>query len=216
MNRPTAMQRFALWRTRAVFALREYGEAWLRLDFTSMSKHDRARWAGARSMADLGELVVAWLHGEIQQTPGHCAPPCDETIPLIPALTAANRAGFVTDNSQRADGWDWQWEAYVSGFAADADLARLREAAAGTPLVITACRRRHHEHEHPTGGWTGCPRRDQNGFWCDRSPRVAKEIRAAWYVVITDPQPGRNSVLWPALETFAKTAPQAQEASTTS
>jgi hypothetical protein len=57
----------------------------------------RRAWASAVTWADLGERVVSWLHGGIRQTPGHCGPPCEETIPLVPVLTAACRAGFVTD-----------------------------------------------------------------------------------------------------------------------
>ena len=68
-----------------------------------MSRSDPARWADASDWADLGDLVVAWLDGNITQTPGHCGPPDDETILLIPVLTAVNRAGFITDNSQAGD-----------------------------------------------------------------------------------------------------------------
>src|ERR1035441_5983858 len=90
-------------RARLVTAVRERGEAILSLNLTGMSKRDAARWASARNMADLGELVIAWLNGEITQTPGHCGPPDDETGPLRPALTVLNRGGFVTDNSQLAE-----------------------------------------------------------------------------------------------------------------
>src|SRR5260370_79248 len=98
-----------------------------------MNRADRRRWKQARTLADLGELVVAWLNGEIEQTPGHLAPPDPETIPLIPALTLANRAGFVTDCSQLAESIDGRtWCAWVSGFTTDDGLERLRKALAGT------------------------------------------------------------------------------------
>jgi hypothetical protein len=163
-----------------------------------MSRRDRQAWASATTWADLGERVAFWLHGEIQRTPGHCGPPCEETIPLIPVLTAVNRAGFVTDNSQPADG---PREAWVCGFAPEDVLASLREAIAGTPLVLeSCCRRRDHHHgrrRYP------CPRRGAAGFWADACPALADEIRGAWYVTITDPGPGRNDRLWPALAGFA-------------
>ena len=46
------------------------------------------------TVADLGELVIAWLNGEIRETPGHCGPPAAETLPLIPALTVLNLRGL--------------------------------------------------------------------------------------------------------------------------
>ena len=85
MNR---RQRFNLRRARIATFLAEQAEAWLHLDATRMSKRDAARWAACRDFTGLGECVIAWLHGDITQTPGHCGPPCDETIPLIPVLTA--------------------------------------------------------------------------------------------------------------------------------
>jgi hypothetical protein len=159
-----------------------------------MNRRDRAAWKSAVTWADLGERVVGWLNGRITQTPGHLGPPDPETIPLIPALTAANRAGFVTDNSQSADG---PWEAWVVGFASDATLAGLRAAVAGTPLILTACRDREHACQ-----WRRCPRQELLGYWAARCPRA--ELAAAWWVVITDPEPGRNDRLWPALAAFAE------------
>jgi hypothetical protein len=164
-----------------------------------MNRADRRRWAAARTLADLSELVTAWLRGEITQTPGHLGPPDAETIPLIAALALANRAGFVTDNSQLAESYEGRtWETWVSGFATDATLARLRAAIAGTPLVLDACQGR----EHGGHRWGRCPRREVLGNWLLRCPHVA-ELADVWWVTITDPEPGRNDRLWPALERFA-------------
>ena len=69
---------------------------------SGMRKSDRKAWASAASLKDLGDRVVGWLNGGIQQTPGHVGPPDPETIPHVPVLTRVNRAGFVTDNSQSA------------------------------------------------------------------------------------------------------------------
>jgi hypothetical protein len=159
-----------------------------------MNRRDRAAWKSAVTWTDLGERVVDWLNGRITQTPGHLGPPDPETIPLIPTLTALNRAGFVTDNSQSADG---PWQAWVSGFATDATLAGLRDAVAGTPLILTACRDREHACQ-----WRRCPRREVLGSWLDRCRHVAG-LDGAWWVEITDPDPGRNDRLWTALATFA-------------
>ena len=133
------MSTLAIARQRVATRFREI----LRID--GMSHSDAARWASCRDMADLGEMVVAWLNGEVAQNPGHCGPPCAETIPLIPVLTAVNRAGFVTDNSQRADSsGDRTWNAWVSGWADDATLARIRAATTGAGLSAAACRRTSH------------------------------------------------------------------------
>jgi hypothetical protein len=158
-----------------------------------VNRADRRAWAGPATMPGLGAVVACWLAGSVQQTPGHLGPPDPETIPLIPALTAANLAGFVTDNSQSADG---PWEAWVSGFATDDTLAGLREAVAGTPLILTACRGR--EHSCP---WRCCPGREVLGNWAGRCRGARRELAAAWWVTITDPEPGRNDRLWPALVT---------------
>jgi hypothetical protein len=166
---------------------------------------DRARWKQARTLADLGELVIAWLNGEIRQTPGHCGPPCDETIPLIPALTVINRGGFVTDNSQLAESTgDGTWNTWVSGFAADDTLARLRAAVSGTPLTLDACRGRIHGCGRRPWRLPPCPRNQVTGFWAGACPHVAGALWGTWWVYIEDPEPGRNDRLWPALERFAR------------
>lgn len=161
-----------------------------------------ARWRSARTLADLGELAIAWLHGEINQTPGHNGPPDDETIPLIPALVIVNRGGFVTENSQLAgfDGDD-TWNTWVSGFASDATLARLREAVGGTPLRLSACRGRVHECGQQRFRFPHCPRREVTRFWADACPAVASTLWDAWYVTVEDPEPGRNELLWTTLAT---------------
>lgn len=165
---------------------------------TGMSRKDAARWKTARTMADLGELVIAWLNGEITQTPGHCGPPCRETIPLIGALTVINRGGFVTDNSQLAETWEGRtWNTWVQGFASDETIARIREAAEGTRLIVRACRGRTCEcgrHWLPP-----CGRRGVTGFWASACPDAADALRGTWWVYVEDPEPGRNDLLWPAL-----------------
>lgn len=170
-----------------------------------MKHADRARWKQAATAAYLGELVIAWLNGEIRETPAHLGPPAAETIPLIPVLTLVNRAGLVTDSSQLAGHRvDDAWNAWVCGFASDAVLGRLRDAVAGTPLALTACRRCEHECWQRAGEWWHCPWKDIADFWAERCPRAADELYGSWYVCISDPEPGRNDVLWPALERLAR------------
>jgi hypothetical protein len=159
-----------------------------------MNRRDRKAWASARNLDDLGELVVRWLNGEIKQTPGHLGGPDRETIPLIDPLTIMNRSGFVTDNSQLAETMHGEtWNANVSGFATDATLTRLRDAVAGAPLVLAACRAKVHECEQSSVWWR-CPWGNSADFWAERCPQVSDEIYGCWYVTIEDPEPGRNEM----------------------
>ncbi len=182
-----------------VTALREKAEAWTRLTLTGMSKSDTARWASAKTMADCGELVIAWLHGDIVQTPGHCGPPELETVPLVDVLTVLNRGGYLTDCSQLAESADGDtWNTWVDGFASDATLARMREAVAGTPLILTACRRRSHEHRQMPH-LARCCWKELVDFWAEKCPAVTGELEDSWLVSVEDPQDGRNNLLWPTL-----------------
>lgn len=161
-----------------------------------MNRHDRKAWKAVRTPSDLGAMVIRWLNGEVKETPGHAGPPDRETIPLIPALTVINRGGFITDNSQLADeDEEGAYSAVVSGFATDATLALLREAAAGTPLIVAACRARAHECERSSFWWR-CPWGNAADFWAERCPAVADEIYGCWYVTVEDPEVGRNDLLW--------------------
>jgi len=197
------MSTLAVTRQRAVTWLRD------RLRIDGMSRADAARWAACQTPADLGEMVIAWLGGEVAQTPGHCGPPCAETIPLIPVLTAVNRAGFVTDCSQRAGSRNGKtWNAWVSGFASDDTQARLCEVTWPTALDLDSCRGALDGDAHgcigkPWGGWS-CPAADLTDFWADACPHVADVLRDAWWVYIEDPEPGRNDRLWPVLAAFAE------------
>ena len=164
-----------------------------------MNRRDRKAWKSARTLDDLGELVVRWLNGELKENPGHLGPPCAETIPLIPALTAINRGGFITVNSQLADmRWEDEQNTWVCGFATDAVLVRLREAVAGTPLEFTACRRCVHECDG-SSIWAWCPWSDETSFWSERSPAVAAALHDCWIVSVADHEPGRNDLLWDTL-----------------
>jgi len=188
--------------TPAATTWRDRAAALLRLDFTGMSRADAARWRSARSMADLGELVIGWLHGDPGWTPAHCGGPCEETVPLIPYLEAVNRGGFVTDNSQFAESRcedGRTWNTWVQGFATDEVLARLWEAADGTPLLVEACRGRIHECRIRRTFLQPCPRRGVTDFWAAACPQAADALWGTWWVYVEDPEPGRNDLLWSAL-----------------
>jgi hypothetical protein len=198
------MSQLAITRQRAATWLREHGER-LYPALGGMSRKDAARWASAKDMAGLGETVVAWLHGEVAQTPGHCGPPCAETIPLISVLTLVNRAGVVTENSQRAGGrGDRIWNAWVEGFAPDDVMHRLRAMTDGTALRMVACRGSAHGYEGSLLRHLGeCPAAAVMDFWTEACPAVAEQLAGSWNVLIEDPEPGRNDRLWPLLAEFA-------------
>lgn len=173
-----------------------------------MGRRDSARWASAQGLTDLGELVIEWMEGRIQMTPGHLAPPDPETIPLVPALTAANRAGFVTNGSQLGKFNETGCHrccgshAWVEGFATDEMLDRLSSAAAPSGLEVLACSPVWH-CDHARAGWCRCPWQECVDFWSEAAPACAEALRSCWYVVVQDPEPGRNTLLWPALEGLA-------------
>jgi hypothetical protein len=161
-----------------------------------MNRADRKLWAAARTLADLGELTAQWLEGRIASVPGYMPGwgPDPETAPHIPVLAAANRAGFLTVNSQSADG---PWEAWVNGFVCDEALEWLRAACDRSGLVMSGRREREH-------------------FGDCRSRWVARSIRSeygceglddAWFVEIADPERRRNDRLWAVLADFASRTP---------
>jgi hypothetical protein len=166
-----------------------------------MNRRDRGAWRGARTLDDLGELVVRWLNHEITETPDHAGPPEAETVPLTGALTVINRGGFITVMSQLAEASGGEtWNTWVDGFATDATLKALRAAVEGTPLILGACRGREHEHERNDHWWQGrCQWRMVTGYWAEKCPAVAEDLRHCWLVSIEDPEPGRNLLLWGTL-----------------
>ncbi|GAA5083032.1 DUF6919 domain-containing protein [Streptomyces similanensis] len=110
-----------------------------------MSRADRRRWASARTLGDLGELMALWLEGEIGSRPGYQPRygPDEETEHLVPVLAALCRAGYVTTCSQPGlagpgyDGRRWEQRAAVELVVTDPALEdRLLKAAHGAGLVV--------------------------------------------------------------------------------
>lgn len=180
---------------------------------------DRRRWAGARSLAELGELMARWLEGELSVWPGYAvAGPDEETADLIPLLARANRAGFLTDASQPGcdepgfDGGRWEQRAAVSGLVGDEELlfalARVAETHRLTILVrttdeagqkpgVTATKV---DGEPFTAFGLGLSRRDLRHIWQGVSRPAIDEITGAVQVTLVDPVYGRNDRLWLALD----------------
>lgn len=163
-----------------------------------MNRADLQQWGTAQILEHLGDLTVAWLHGEITGTPYHAGPPAPETHPHVEVLAGVNRAGLVTVSSRPGDNGAC---ARVAGLISGDNLPRLAAAVAGTPLVLE-CRDYfgggHESHDQ----WCAVTR-----WYMMCSPRASVDLRMAWYVTVSDPEPGRDSVLWPALAAFADPCP---------
>lgn len=169
-------------------------------------------WDDARTLQDLGELTAMWLEGEIEGHPiggpGGCD---DETDALVPVLTQANRAGYVTTNSQPGKTLTGAFgqRATVSGFCTEATADKIQAAILGTDLIAIVT---------PPGwtnpvqipitiddsaphSWAGGAIDEDNidHYFSHYSPRAIPELLAAWQVDVIDPQWGRNDLLWPVL-----------------
>lgn len=114
-------------------------------------REDRQRFKSAHTLADLADL--ADLTALQLQTGRHLD---EETLPLLPSLIAANRAGLVTTCSQPAlagtgaDGLWWQQRAALEAFTADRDLyQRLVAAAARADMMVAAHDPRTGESDDP-------------------------------------------------------------------
>lgn len=183
-----------------------------------MRAGDWERWAACRTMEDLASMTVAWLHGEVRETPDNLAPPSAETIELIPALTAANRAGYLTECSQPgrplAEDGNGQ-RAAVSGYATDATFEALTVLARDAGLAISAnrasvkrtrytCRTLVTLRDGEECTWFGAQLSREDLRWqYEICPEAAEAVCKAWQVTIIDRKWGRNGVLWPMLEKFA-------------
>lgn len=99
-------------------------------------------WKGARTFGDMGDLMALWLEGRIRTRPAYLARrPEPETTPLITTLAAANRAGFLTDDSQPGRISDnGQQRPAVTGFVRDTAFLRrlVFEARSAGLTVVTA------------------------------------------------------------------------------
>lgn len=182
------------------------------------ARADRRLWRQAATFNDLCGLMARWLEGELSMWPGYADWPDGETAALVPVLARANRAGFLSDQSQPGfdgvgfDGLRWQQRAAVSGLIADEELlARVRRAGdrAGVTVLIA----------HPwllpqglavTGTIRGGQRYTEFGaympvrilrqVWPGVSRQAFAEIADAWQVTVIDPDFGRDDRVWAALD----------------
>jgi hypothetical protein len=184
-----------------------------------MSQQDEARWLGARTLADLGELTAEWLEGRVKAQPRYFGGPDPGTKPLAPVLAACNRAGFVTDDSQPGEPRD-EYEpqrAAVCGYMATEALSRLCRYLAGTGLAVVAhapvCQITSDDgaivitpsdgecYTRAGGPTSAATLRSE--YAGELHPDAIEALCGAWQVSIVDLEWGRNDVLWPALGRFA-------------
>jgi hypothetical protein len=182
------------------------------------ARADRRRWAAARTLPELADLMALWLEGELSMWPGHGAGADEETTLMLPTLAAANRAGFLTDQSQPGydgpgfDGLHWQQRAAVSGLVADEQLLiQIRRAGEKAGLLVLIS----HPRLLPRGHGTTCTVRGGQPYtifgehlpigvlqriWRGVSRQAFDTVADAWQVCLIDPDLGRNDRLWPALD----------------
>jgi hypothetical protein len=189
------------------------------------TRADRRRWAAAQTLPELADLMALWLEGELSMWPGYTDGADEETTALVPTLAAANRAGFLTDQSQPGcdelgfDGLRWQQRAAMTGLVVDERLlARIRQAGEDAGMVVLIS----HPQLLPHGqGVTGTyrdgrpytqfgehtPSRLLRHIWRGISPQAVGHVVGAWQVCLIDPDFGRNDRLWPALDHLFATQP---------
>ena len=168
-----------------------------------------------RTLRELGALVARWLEGEVDQ-PGYepGIGPDPETLPLVPVLAAACRAGYVTAGSQPGHTLDEighlvQQRAAVDGIAATPVADRLERAGQSAGLFVIRHRPRL------AGRADGVVVTTVNGRPITRFGNHISRSRlrmrygdtgaldavlAAEHVALVDPEWGRNDRLWPVLD----------------
>lgn len=176
------------------------------------------RWREARSLADLGATAADWLEGSL---PGEHPNGYDtldpETKSLVPVLAAANRAGFITDNSQPGesgtgyDGSHYEQRAAVDGWIAPGRLLdRIRTEAKRAGLTVVS----QQAGSRPRPGipvtrangqavtWfaTWEPHRTRTEWiWSGVGGRARRELRTTTYLTLIDPAWGPSTRLWDVL-----------------
>lgn len=175
-------------------------------------------WRDARSIADLGQNMAAWLEGRLPSWPGYHGPFGQEedngARHLIPILAAVNRAGFVTTGSQPAyDGTDsggagWRQRAAVDGVVHEHSplLGRLTALERqgflvyrGWPKQSVVITDRNGEPQTGFGGFR-LGRDHAAREWHGIGRHALRELRDHGAVLhIVDPVWGRDDRLWPAL-----------------
>lgn len=174
-------------------------------------------WRSAASIADLGQAMALWLEGRGPDWPGyHGAFGQEETggaRHLIAPLAAANRAGFVTTQSQPAcdevvRGSRWRQRAWVEGVVDKRSplLGRLEALGRQGFAVVRGWPRDGYElttrDGDPTTGIGGfrLRRDDVTREWRGVGRHAIADLRQHGVRIhVIDMTWGRDDRLWPAL-----------------
>ena len=187
---------------------------------------ETALWASAQSLRDVADLTVGWLVGQVSALPGYSGRvDVDEAAApgLTAALVAANRAGWLTWQSQaglvrllphqpgaRLCQRAWAAGLAAAGLAADlaACAARAGFAAAvwspdSEPVPVTWLQDGTGRRAQTADGWVSAR---QVRWHYAQGPAVSwvvrRELGRAAQLSIWDPVPGRND-LWDWLRVIA-------------
>jgi hypothetical protein len=168
-------------------------------------------WSEATTILEVGELMARWLNGELRACPTYYGKPDPETLKspgLLSALKTANRAGFITAQSQPGsdglgfDGQRWEQRAAVCLFCPKPQVGALtsRMRGAGVNIVTGQTGQRVTRRAgldyipfHPYPAW------ELDLLNHDTVKLIDTETVP---MVLVDPIDGRNDVLWPALYRF--------------
>ena len=166
-------------------------------------------WRTARTLEDLAQATIAFLRGDLGETPVHGGPPDPETAPLIADLMRMNAAGFITVDSQPGEvSPGWSQRAYVEGLCTEATAARIEAAVLGTELVLLSFAPGAIGEASITVSLDGrtpntfLGRADPsyfNDLIGNGSPELDAELARAWTLQIFDPVWGRSDMLLSAL-----------------
>lgn len=166
-------------------------------------------WRSARSLADLGECTALWLEGRIAEQPGYGGQvDVDEDLApgMTGALIAANRAGYVTVQSQGGSDRFGQQAAVIglttpdmAKWLAEAMPEPIRVAVWGRPPRDFREQRRWDLESGAVFGPEQIAGRSGLELWyAGCHPDALAEAFAAWQVAIWHPEVGPND-MWAAL-----------------
>lgn len=185
-------------------------------------RHGRL-WASAEGFEDLCELTAQFCEGFLSCAPGHGGPRDEETAEIAAELAHANRAGFLTTNSQPGVDADpeyngYEQRAWVEGFASQDVADQLERLVGRTRLVIQVRRMRRWrgrqlfgkegetisrdvDHDHTGIGWMPSIRNVRSGisFGGACSSDAVREVENSYTVLIYDPKWGAERLLWDTL-----------------
>jgi hypothetical protein len=173
---------------------------------------EAARWRMCLTVADLGEACADYLRGRLPSQPAYApsTPVDDETTQLIPVLVKLNLAGFYTTGSQPGSTVfldDLEQNAYVTGFADEATMRSLLAVVSNTRGLRYRIRQTRLRKDHANSDrirWGIESASDVRSFYGEVcSDEAVAALLVAYQVAIEDRLPGRDSVLWPALEQWA-------------